>query len=169
MSTDNENGQVPDLDVEELSKWVAEQHASRLSVSKTIIRHAEQELAQRELKEHWERQKQLKKLDVFLSKRIYFSDIVVASLLSRIMRPSASPPSTILLDLLMKPADALDASINLEEAFALWTAKHGPKRAAWIFRVQTGRVLIGYWFGKALGLAERIVKNFGVLIRPGGS
>lgn len=164
MNDDDENiGAAKKLD-----EWIIQEGKHGESVVEALSRHAEIVLAQRGLKQHLDRQQKStwgKAWDMHL----LMSALVVRALTRGALPPAATPPSTFLLDLLMKPADALDARINLEEAFTLWTVRHGSRRAAWIFRVQTGSVLVGYWFGKALGLAERVVKNFSVFFRPSGS
>lgn len=80
-----------------------------------------------------------------------------------------APPSTFLLDLLMKPDEAKDAAANLEDYYAVWVAKHGARRASRIFRFQASRILVGYWWGRIMTQVERVVKTVSVFVRPGGN
>lgn len=84
-------------------------------------------------------------------------------------RPMSEPPSSFLLALLMKPDEAKDAAANLEEYFPQWVAKYGSRRAARIFRFQTGRILIGYWWGRIMTQLERVAKTVSVFVRLGGN
>lgn len=80
-----------------------------------------------------------------------------------------TPPSTFLLDLLMKPDEAKDAAANLEDYYPVWVAKHGARRASRIFRFQAGRILVGYWWGRIMTQVERVIKTVSVFVRPGGN
>ncbi|WP_294292065.1 hypothetical protein [uncultured Sphingomonas sp.] len=84
-------------------------------------------------------------------------------------RSRSAPPSTLMLDLLMKPDEALDAAANLEDYHPMWVAKYGPKRAGRIFRIQMGRIIIGYWWGRLVTQVERVAKTVSLFVRPGGS
>jgi hypothetical protein len=97
-----------------------------------------------------------------------FAEVLVQAKRMTGDKPSA-PPSTFLLDLLMKPDEAKDAAANLEDYFPAWVAKHGARRASRIFRFQAGRILVGYWWGRIMTQVERVVKTVSVFVRPGGN
>lgn len=75
------------------------------------------------------------------------------------------PPSSLLLDVFMKPAEALEAYYNLVEAFPRWEREHGYRSARRIAVWQMVVVVVGHFWNGVLSSAERLATIFKGIFR----
>lgn len=67
-------------------------------------------------------------------------------------------PPVMFLDLVLKPEDALDVRANLDDLMIQWTARHGYRKAARIYKLQACRIACRTVFDSLISKVERVVK-----------
>lgn len=68
-----------------------------------------------------------------------------------------SPPSSAFLSALLPLSKSEDVIENLNELFCReWLARHGSRKARWIWRMQAIQIILKHWLGPVAALLDRI-------------